>query len=68
MTNASAAPADRPQILPLVRLFVARFFENDLTASANDLRRSFFGLLAILGVPGAVTPFLMSFTWTIVAR
>ncbi len=63
-----AAPADRSQFVPLLRLFVGRFFENDLTASAGDLKRSFFGLLAILGVPGALVPFFMSFRWTIVGQ
>ena len=63
-----AAPGDRVQFVPLVRTFVARFFENDLTASANDLKRSFFGLVAILGIPGALTPFMMSFTWQLIGR
>src|SRR5690242_468270 len=63
-----AAPGDRVQFAPLVRTFVARFFENDLTASANDLKRSFFGLVAILGIPGALTPFMMSFTWQLIGR
>lgn len=63
-----AAPRDRVQFVPLVHNFVARFFENDLTASANDLKRSFFGLVAILGIPGALTPFMMSFTWELIGR
>ena len=62
------SPDERAQLGPLVRTFVARFFENDLTASAHDLKRSFFGLLAILGIPGALAPFVIGFTWQIVGR
>jgi hypothetical protein len=63
-----AARDDRQQFAPLVRIFVARFFENDMTSSAHDLERSFFGLVAILGVPGALVPILMSFDWSLVGR
>jgi hypothetical protein len=60
--------SERAQFRPLVRTFVSRFFENDLTDTAHDLKRSFFGLVAVLGVPGALGPFMMSFTWTIIGR
>lgn len=47
----------------LARSFLARFFENDITGGTNDLRQSFFWLLAALAVPGFLIPVLMSFDW-----
>jgi hypothetical protein len=62
------APSEREQFGPLVRTFVRRFFENDLTDSANDLKQSFFGLIAILGVPAALAPVMMGMNWQIVGH
>lgn len=50
----------------LIRAFVARFFENDLTEGAGDLRQSFFWMLALLAPIGIAWPWLMSFNVAIV--
>ena len=49
---------------PLVRLFVARFFENDFTGGGGDLRSSFFWLLAFLAPIGLLMPWTRSFQHT----
>ncbi len=51
----------------LVRLFLARFFENEITASTDDMKGMLFWLLAALVVPGLFIPWLMSFDWQLVA-
>src|ERR1051326_650010 len=45
--------------LALVRAFLARFFENEITAGAHDLKAALFWLIALLAIPGAVAPALI---------
>jgi hypothetical protein len=50
------APAERGQIAALARAFLARFFDNDLTAGSTDLKHSFFWLIAAAATPGIAMP------------
>jgi predicted permease len=43
-----------------VRTFLARFFENEVTAGAHDLKASLFWLIALLAMPGAIAPALIA--------
>jgi hypothetical protein len=54
------APRPREQVGTLVRTFVSRFFDNDVTGDARDVKTMFFALLAVLAVPGALVPFLLA--------
>jgi putative ABC transport system permease protein len=45
--------------LALVRAFLARFFENEVTAGAHDLKAALFWLIALLAMPGAIVPALI---------
>jgi predicted permease len=45
---------------PLVRAFLARFFENDLTSGAGDARLATFAIIATLAMPGLVVPILFA--------
>src|SRR5262245_12894531 len=65
--------------LTLVRTFLARFFENELSAGSHDLKASLFWLIALLAMPGAVAPILIglaslpgsdsgSWGWAMVAK
>lgn len=58
----------RDQVDALARAFFARFFESEITAGTDDLKQSFFWLLAALSTPGIFIPTLMSFDWGIVGR
>jgi hypothetical protein len=49
-------PAERGQIVALARAFLARFFDNDLTAGSTDLKHSFFWLIAAAAMPGIAMP------------
>jgi len=49
------------------RAFLARFFENEITTGTDDLKTSFFWLLAFLAVPGFFMPMLMGFRWNLIA-
>jgi hypothetical protein len=51
------------QVSALARAFLARFFESDITTGADDLKQSFFWLLAALAMPGIFIPWLMVFEW-----
>ena len=53
----------RGQIDALTRAFFARFFESEITAGADDMKQTFFWLLAALALPGIFIPVLMSFDW-----
>ena len=55
------------QVDALARAFFARFFESEITAGTDDLKQSFFWLLAALAMPGIMIPVLMSFDWTLLA-
>ena len=54
--------AVRP-ISALTRAFVARFFDNDFTRGAGDLRSSFFWLIAFLAPIGVFMPWMMAFQY-----
>lgn len=56
------------QFRALTRSFFARFFESEITAGADDMKQSFFWLLAALAMPGIFIPTLMSFEWGLVGR
>lgn len=60
-------PLERHQIPALVRAFLARFFENEITSGTDDLKTSFFWLLSFLAVPGFFMPMTMAFTWQLAA-
>ena len=45
---------------PLVKLFLSRFFESDLTSNTNDFRLTFFAIVATLSLPGIVAPVLVA--------
>ena len=61
-------PRPRDQFGALVHSFLARFFENEITSGTDDLKNSFFWLLAFLMVPGLFMPFVRSFDWEMIAR
>ena len=48
----------RRQLRELVRLFAARFWENDLVAIGGDMRGTLVGVFAILAIPGWILPLL----------
>src|SRR5687767_3874148 len=50
----------RQQLRRLVPAFLARFFETELTAGADDLKTAFFALLAVLAMPGLAMPLLLA--------
>lgn len=56
------------QIDALARAFFARFFESELTAGVDDMKHSFFWLVAALAMPGIFMPTLMSFEWGLWGR
>lgn len=47
----------------LTRAFLSRFFESEITTGTDDLKGSFFWLLAALAMPGLFIPWLMVFDW-----
>lgn len=47
----------------LTGAFFARFFESEITTGYDDLKSSFFWLLAALAAPGLFIPWLMVFDW-----
>jgi hypothetical protein len=57
-------PGKPGQDRALIRLFVARFFENDFTGGGGDLRSSFFWLIAFLAPIGLLLPWTRSFQHT----
>ena len=54
------------QIAALSQAFLARFFESEITTGADDLKQSFFWLLAALAIPGIFIPWMMVFNWNMV--
>ena len=56
------------QVDALARAFFARFFESELTAGLDDMKQSFFWLIAALAMPGIFIPTLMSFEWGLWGR
>ena len=57
----------RRQVGVLVRVFLGRFFENEATAGATDLRDSFFWLIAALAAPAILFAFHQQFYWNFIA-
>ena len=51
----------------LTGAFFARFFENEITTGFDDLKSSFFWLLAALAIPGMFIPWIMAFDWHLIA-
>jgi hypothetical protein len=66
----AGAPAPRgDQRRALTRAFLARFFDNDLTARSHDLTQSFIWIMAFLAAPGFVLPvILVMWDWNVVGR
>lgn len=58
---------ERDQVSALTRTFFARFFETEITAGADDMKGTFFWLLAALALPGIFIPWAMTFDWQGVA-
>ena len=66
------------QVRVLFRVFLSRFFENDLAEDAGDFRLAFFALVALLAIPATAAPILIatasmpghppSFGWIITAH
>ena len=52
----------------MTRAFLARFFENEITPATDDLKTSFFWLLAFLAAPGFLLPVMMGFRWQLIER
>ena len=63
----AARPVPREQFRALVHSFLARFFENEITSGTDDLKSSFFWLLAFLMAPGIFMPVMMMFAWDLIA-
>jgi hypothetical protein len=57
----------RGQAGVLIRVFLARFFENEATSGPTDLRESFFWLIAALAAPAVLFAFHQQFYWSFVA-
>jgi hypothetical protein len=58
---------ERSQVGVLLRVFLGRFFENEATSGATDLRDSFFWLIAALAAPGLLFAFHQQFYWNFVS-
>src|SRR5262245_50331692 len=56
------------QLRGLASAFLDRFFENESTVGATDMRQSFFWLVALLGTPGVFLPLFMSIRWAWLAQ
>src|SRR5262245_29214447 len=67
-TGSSPTLDERDQTRALVRTFLARFFENEITQGLDDLKALFFWLLPLLGVPNFLYPIGQMFRWNLVAR
>jgi hypothetical protein len=52
----TTTPTERVQVSALAQAFLARFFDNDLTAGSTDLKHSFFWLIAAAATPGIAMP------------
>jgi hypothetical protein len=63
----TARPVPRDQFGALTHSFLARFFENEITSGTDDLKSSFFWLLAFLMAPGIFMPVMRMFEWDLTA-
>ena len=58
--------ATHSQFSALLRSFIARFFDNEITTGTNDLKASFFWLIAFLAPLGILLPWFMMFDYSFV--
>lgn len=56
------------QTRALARAFLLRFFDNEITSGTNDLKSSFFNLIAFLATPGILYPVAMSMSWALIVK
>jgi hypothetical protein len=54
---------ERDQVRALTRAFFSRFFESEITTGADDMKGTFFWLLAALAIPGIFIPWARTFDW-----
>ena len=54
------------QVAALSHAFLGRFFESEITTGVDDLKQSFFWLLAALAMPGIFIPWLMVWEWNMI--
>ncbi len=59
---------ERTQTSALTRTFLVRFFDNEITSGTNDLKASFFNLIAFLATPGFLYPAAKSMNWAFIGR
>jgi hypothetical protein len=59
---------ERAQTRALTETFLVRFFDNEITSGTNDLKASFFNLVAFLATPGLLYPVAMAMKWAFAAR
>ena len=64
MSGRASSPTAGAQFRPLAETFLARFFENEVTAGRTDLRHSFFWVIAVLAGPGLLGVVYRQFAWT----
>ena len=64
MSDRAGSPTAGEQLRPLVETFLARFFENEVTAGRTDLRHSFFWVIAVLAGPGLLGVVYRQFAWS----
>ncbi|HEX7778893.1 MAG TPA: hypothetical protein VF424_06640, partial [Vicinamibacterales bacterium] len=64
MPDRGGGPTAGEQLRPLVDTFLARFFENEVTAGRTDLRHSFFWVIAVLAGPGLLGVVYRQFAWS----
>lgn len=64
MADRAGSPAAGDQFRPLAETFLARFFENEVTAGRTDLRHSFFWIIAVLAGPGFLGVVYRQFAWS----
>jgi hypothetical protein len=67
-SDAAIREGERDQTRALVRTFLARFFENEITQGLDDLKAFFFWLLPFLGAPNFLYPIGQMFHWNLIAR
>ncbi len=60
----AGSPTAGSQFRPLFDTFLARFFENEVTAGRTDLRHSFFWIIAVLAGPSLLGVVYRQFAWS----
>jgi hypothetical protein len=56
------------QARALFDTFLARFFENEMSAGSRDMKASFFWIIAALAAPGMLLPVTNLFRWSMLTR